>query len=115
MKHDIRKIIYLEPDIIDKIDEFREIYAFYYRGQILNMVIGLFGLLNNDEQTDYFEQAHQYVAHHHIRTDYNKLGLKREGNIPVQMKISSNQNTFFKHNDDKIVVIAALLYAQILK
>lgn len=111
---DIRKIVYLEPCIIKEIDNFRKNYAMYYRGQVVNMCVGLFGLISLDEQRVYFEKALSYIEDKHIRTSFNKSGYKRNGNVSIQMHISNKQYALFEYNDDKIIIIAALLYVHIL-
>lgn len=109
-----RKVIYLEPIIIRSVDSFRNDYVSYYRGQIINTLVGLFCNISDDEQQIFIEEAVDYVKTYDIYTSFNQTNYIRKDNIPIQMLISEKQSTLFAYNDDKIVIVAALLYARIL-
>lgn len=111
---DYRKVVYLEPCIIQAVDTFRTTYADYYRGQIINTFTGLFCSVGGNIQQEFIQKAHDYVVKHRIYTDEKPNGFKRKLNVPIQMNISQKQFTLFDQNDDKIIIIAALLYANIL-
>lgn len=109
-----RKVVYLEPIIIRSVDLFRNDYVSYYRGQIINTIVGLFCNISDDEKDIFIKEAVDYVKTYNIYTSFNQTKYIRKDNIPIQMLISKKQSTLFACNDDKIVIVAALLYARIL-
>ena len=78
-----RKIVYLEPIIIRSVDLFRNNYVSYYRGQIINTIVGLFCNISDDEKKIFIEEAVDYVKTYNIYTSFNQINYIRKDNIPV--------------------------------
>lgn len=110
-----RKIVFLEPVIVDQIDEFIENYASKPRGRAINLVVSLFLLLDEETQKVYEEKALRYIESND-RISYGlKYGEVRIGRIEVQLFISKKlEDKFLKYNT-KTLIVASLLYVGILK
>lgn len=110
-----RKMVFLEPFIINKIDTFIKEYVPHTRGRVINIVVSLFLLLEQDTQNQYINKAKEYIKNSNHLDFGVKYGERRKGKKAVAVFISSNLEKKFSKYNDKILIIAALLYVGIIK
>lgn len=110
-----RKMVFLEPFIINKIDKFIKEYVPHTRGRVINIVVSLFLLLEQDTQKQYINKAKDYIKNSDHLDFGVKYGEKRKGKKAVAVFISSKLEKKFSKYNDKILIIAALLYVGIIK
>ncbi|PTJ36439.1 hypothetical protein [Staphylococcus simulans] len=110
-----RKYLFLEPILVEKIDYFIENYVSGNRGRIINIVVSLFLLLDEKVRKQYEVLAKDYIENT-PEVDYGvKYGEVRKGKICLQLYISSTLEKEFDKYNNKVLVVAALLYVGILK
>lgn len=110
-----RKYLFLEPILVEKIDYFLENYVSGNRGRIINIVVSLFLLLDDNVRKQYEILAKDYIDNT-PEVDYGvKYGEVRKGKICLQLYISSTLEKEFDKYNNKVLVVAALLYVGILK
>ncbi|MDU4468585.1 MAG: hypothetical protein E7J02_08775 [Staphylococcus warneri] len=110
-----RKYIFLEPYLVEKIDYFIENYVAGTRGRIVNVVISLFLLLDKNLRKQYEILAKDYIEESPHLDFGVKYGEVRKGKITVQLYISSRLEKEFNKYNNKVLVVAALLYVGIIK
>lgn len=113
--HTRRKYLFLEPYLVDKIDYFIDNYVSGRRGRIVNVVISLFLLLDKNVRKQYEILAKDYIEESPHLDFGVKYGEVRKGKISVQLYISSRLEKEFNKYNNKVLVVAALLYVGIIK
>ncbi|EVX44264.1 hypothetical protein U271_01826 [Staphylococcus aureus F70893] len=110
-----RKYLFLEPFLVEKIDYFINNYVSGTRGRIINIVVSLFLLIDENVRKKYENLANEYIEKSpHL--DYGvKYGEVRKGKVSIQLYISSTLEKEFNKYNNKVLVVAALLYVGILK
>lgn len=110
-----RKYLFLEPYIIEKIDNFITNYVSGTRGRIINIVVSLFLLIDESVRKQYEILAKDYIEQSPYLDFGVKYGEVRKGKVSVQLYISSTLEKEFNKYNNKVLVVAALLYVGILK
>ena len=107
--------LYLEPSIVSELDEFINKYVSNPRGRVINLIVSLFLLLDKKTQRHFEQRANQYIDSSTEISYGTKYGEKRKGKIEMQLFISHALNEKFDEYNDKVLIIASLLYVGILK
>ena len=110
-----RKQVFLEPVIIEKIDYFINKYVSHTRGRVVNLVVSLFLLLDLKTQRTYIQRAENYIKSSDQLDFGVKFGERRKGKISLAVFISSPLEKKFEKYNDKVLIIASLLYVGIIK
>lgn len=109
-----RKYLFLEPFLVEKIDYFLNNYVAATRGRIVNIVVSLFLLLDKNVRKQYEDLAEDYIENSSYLDFGVKYGEVRKGKILIQLYISSTLEKEFNKYNNKVLVVAALLYVGIL-
>lgn len=101
-----RKILRFEPVFIDILNQHVCHHIGYSPGRCFAVMLSLFCDLPKQAQQHWLALAKQTSKHYKTHNSYY---LK-----PVQIRISKKLSRIFTHNDDRIVIIAVLLYHNVL-
>jgi hypothetical protein len=109
-----RKYLFLEPFLVERIDYFINNYVSSTRGRIVNIVVSCFLLLDENVRKQYENLAEDYIENSPHLDFGVKYGEVRKGKISVQLYISSTLEKEFNKYNNKVLVVASLLYVGIL-
>ena len=101
-----RKILRFEPIFIDILNKHVCQYINYSPGRCFTVMLSLFGQITVEQQSYWFEKAYNVSKQFKTHNSYQL--------IPVQIQISKKLGQLFYQNDDRIVIVAVLLYHDVL-
>lgn len=101
-----RKILRFEPLFIDLLNQHVCYHIDYSPGRCFGVMLALFNDLPKQQQSFWINKAKDVSKQYTEHTTYE---LK-----PVQIKLSSQLAHLFHKNNDRIIIIAVLLYHNVL-
>ncbi|HDG8789451.1 hypothetical protein [Staphylococcus capitis] len=110
-----RKYLFLEPYLVERIDYFINNYVSSTRGRIINVVVSLFLLLDKSKRKEYEILAKDFIETSPHMDFGVKYGEVRKGKVSIQLYLSSRLEKEFNEYNNKVLVVASLLYVGIIK
>lgn len=110
-----RKTVHLDKSIIEDVDDFINKYVNHTRGRVINIVTSLFLLLDKKKQKKYLVKAKNYIKKSPNIDEGVGYGERRKGKTAVQFFISDELEKQFNSQNNKQLIIAALIYVGIIK
>lgn len=108
-------IVYLDPYITEKIDEVIEQSSNHVRGNLISSALSFLVYQGDSEVKKYVEIARKLADKTaHIDTT-RTFGYIRVGKIRINLNLKPELASYFKIYDKKLLVLAALIFVQVIK